>query len=138
MKQMSALSKLETGCCLHFLKTWCVLPPFEATVCMCACTCVHMCLGMCTYKFMCVCAHKGQGLISSVFLNLYFLRWGHSPNLELTDAARLAGQQAPESPDPQCWDNRQMGIRDSVQVPTLERQILSPTEVIFPGPNLSS
>jgi hypothetical protein len=44
---------------------------------------------------MCVCAHVcGQRLPSGIFLSCCccLLRWGCSPNLELTDSARLVRQ----------------------------------------------
>lgn len=44
----------------------------------------------------------------------------------------------PQNPlTPSAGITGKMGIGDSVQVPMLVRQILSLTEVIFPGPKLS-
>lgn len=81
---------------------------FYMSLCVCLCVYVHLSVYVCVCMYVCVCScmYRDQrwasGFLLSCFLP-YFLRLGLSPNLELTDSARLAAHKLRWF-SPQCWD----------------------------------
>lgn len=71
----------------------CVLAHPRVCTLSCAYSCVCLYVCMSTYTSLCACMHvKARDCHQANLYAPLFLRLGHSPNLELNNTARLAGQ----------------------------------------------